>query len=64
MPSWAKTWIDEWTTAAGLTDGCVFRAINKGGRVYGAGLPANIVWSIVRGYAAEIGVPQLAPQTI
>ena len=47
-----------------MTDGCVFRAINKGGRVYGDGLTANIVWSIVRGYAAEIGVPQLAPHDL
>jgi integrase len=33
VPSWVKVSIDEWTSAAGLTDGCVFRAINKGGRV-------------------------------
>jgi site-specific recombinase XerD len=64
VPSWVKTWMDEWMAAAGLTDGCVFRAINKGGRVYGDGLTANIVWSIVRGYAAEIGVPQLAPHDL
>jgi site-specific recombinase XerD len=64
VPSWVKTWIDEWTTAAGLSEGCVFRAINKGGRVVGDGLTANIVWSIVRGYAAEIGVPKLAPHDL
>lgn len=64
VPSWVKVWIDEWTTAADLSDGCVFRAINKGGRVYGDGLTANIVWSIVRAYAAAIGVPQLAPHDL
>jgi integrase len=56
--------IDDWMAAAGVTDGCVFRAIKKGGRVYGDGLTANIVWSIVRGYAAEIGVPKLAPHDL
>jgi integrase/recombinase XerD len=64
VPSWLKVWIDEWMTAAGVMDGCVFRAINKGARVYGEGLTANIVWSIVRGYAADIGVPRLAPHDL
>lgn len=64
VPSWVKVWIDEWITAAGLTDGCVFRAINKSGRVYGEGLTANIVWSIVRGYADAIGIPKLAPHDL
>jgi site-specific recombinase XerD len=59
VPNWVKVSIDDWTSAAALSEGCVFRAINKGGRVYGHGLTANIVWSIVRGYAAEIGIPQL-----
>ena len=36
-----QTWIDEWLNAAGVTDGCVFRAINKGGRLYGHGLTAS-----------------------
>ena len=60
VPIWMKVSIDEWTIAAGMTDGCVFRAINKGGRVVGNGLTANIVWAIVRCYAADIGVPKLA----
>jgi integrase len=64
VPSWVKVSIDDWMAAAGVTDGCVFRAIKKGGRVYGDGLTANIVWSIVRGYAAEIGVPKLAPHDL
>ena len=64
VPNWVKASIDEWMTAAGVTEGCVFRAINKGGRVYGAGLTANVIWSIVQGYAAEIGVPKLAPHDL
>src|SRR5215210_4203405 len=30
VPSWVKVWIDDGTATAGLTEGCVFRAINKG----------------------------------
>jgi integrase len=59
-----KGWIDDWTAMAGLAETCVFRAINKGARVYGGGLTANIVWSIVRGYAAQIGMGQLAPHDL
>jgi integrase len=64
VPSWVKAWIDKWTTEAGVTEGCVFRAINKGGRVYGNGLTANVIWSIVQGYVAKIGVPKLAPHDL
>jgi integrase len=64
VPGWVKLWIDEWLLAAGLTDGCVFRAINKGGRVYGDGLTANVIWAVVRSYATQIGVPKLAPHDL
>ena len=64
VPRWAKAWIDDWVTAAGVTSGRVFRAINKGGRVWGDGLTANIIWSVVQIYAAEIGVPRLAPHDL
>ena len=64
VPSWVKAWIKEWLTAAGLNEGCVFRAINKGGRVYGDGLTANVIWSVVQGYAAQLGVPNLAPHDL
>ena len=63
VPRWTKAWIDDWMTAAGVTSGRVFRAINKGGRVWGDGLTANIIWSVVQIYAAEIGVPRLARPT-
>jgi hypothetical protein len=49
---------------SGINSGCVFRAINKGGRVYGEGLTANVVWSVVQSYAAAAGVPQLAPHDL
>jgi integrase/recombinase XerD len=64
VPSWVKVLIEQWMNAAGVTEGCVFRAINKGGRVYGQGLTANVIWSIVQGYAMQIGVPKLAPHDL
>jgi integrase len=32
MPAWTKQAIDEYASAASLTEGVVFRPINKGGR--------------------------------
>jgi hypothetical protein len=37
-PQWAKASLDGWTTAAGLTHGRAFRAINKAGRVWREGM--------------------------
>jgi len=35
VPTWVKAAVDAWTTAAAITDGPVFRAVNKAGRVWG-----------------------------
>ncbi len=59
VPGWVKGWIEEWLRAAGLEEGAVFRAVNKGGCVYGEGLTAN-----VQAYAAKLGVPRLAPHDL
>jgi integrase len=56
MASWAHTIVDEWLAAAGLGSGCVFRAINKVGRVHGNELSGQAVYEIIRGYGVDIGV--------
>jgi integrase len=38
IPAWVKAGIDEWKKAAGITDGALFRSINKTGRVWGTGM--------------------------
>lgn len=37
MPNWAKAASDEWGEVSGVSDGLVFRAVNKGDRVVWAG---------------------------
>lgn len=64
VPAWVKAWLDAWTLAAGVSSGCLFRAINKGGHVWGHGLTANVIWSVVQSYAAQIGIPKLAPHDL
>ena len=34
VPAWVKAAIDLWTTAAGVTEGKIFRAVRKGGKVW------------------------------
>jgi integrase len=53
IPSWVKSAVDAWTTAAGITDGRVFRAINKAGRIWGNGMSPKVLWDGVRVAAAR-----------
>jgi site-specific recombinase XerC len=60
IPGWAKAAIDDWTEAAGITDGRLFRAVDKAGRVTGETLSAQAVYLVVTGRAKKIGL-ELAP---
>ena len=64
MPSWAKQAIDEYTSASGLVDGIVFRAINKGGRLSGEQMTEQAIYNLVTLYAATVGIANLAPHDL
>ena len=64
IPIWVKTAIDAWTTAAGITDGVVFRAINKAGRIWGDGMSPKVLWDLVRSAAVRAGIERLAPHDL
>ena len=55
IPNWAKRAIDEWTEAANLSGGYVFRPINKGDNITGEKLTSQAVQNIVKEYAAACG---------
>jgi integrase len=55
VPMWVKQAINAWTTAAGLEDGKLLRAVSKGGKV-GNTLSDWAVWSVVETSAREIGI--------
>jgi site-specific recombinase XerD len=61
MPNWVKVAIDTWTVPAGVTDGHVFRSVNRGDKVQGTVLSEKVVWQMLRPYAAAAGVPGIAP---
>ena len=64
MPTWVKVAIDAWTSAAGITDGFVFRPVNRAGKAQGVGLSEKVVWQLLQGYAAAAGVPGIAPHDL
>ncbi len=64
MPNWAKAAIDEWGAASGVTDGLVFRAVNKGNRVAGNGITPQAIYNIIVGYAELLEKKRVAPHDL
>jgi integrase len=48
IPPWVKGALNDWTTASGITEGCIFRSINKAGRIWGNGMTPKVLWEVVR----------------
>jgi site-specific recombinase XerD len=44
MPTWVKVAMDAWTSAAGVTEGFVFRPVNRAGQAQGVSLSEKVVW--------------------
>ena len=64
IPQWVKATVDAWTTAAAITEGRVFRAINKAGRIWGDGMSPKVLWDVVRAAAANAGIEKVAPHDL
>ena len=64
VPSWVKAAIDDWKQASGVTEGVLFRSINRAGRVWGNGMTPKVIWEIVREAASRTGTEKLAPHDL
>ena len=64
MPAWTKNGIDAWTAEAGVTEGHLFRPVNRGDQIYGERMSEKVVWQMLQPYAAAAGVPQIAPHDL
>src|SRR5450432_2538211 len=64
IPSWAKQALDAWTTAAEITDGRIFRAVSRAGKVWGRGITQNVVWYVVKGCCEKVGLARIAPHDL
>jgi len=61
VPDWVKATLDEWTQAAAIADGRLFRCVNRSGAIWGDGITEKVVWHIVKYSAKRAGIQQLAP---
>jgi site-specific recombinase XerD len=64
MPNWTKAAIDAWGIASDVSDGLVFRAVNKGERVTGDGITPQAIYNIIVGYAGELKNKGVAPHDL
>ena len=64
IPEWVKAALDDWTTAAGITEGKIFRAVARAGKIWGDGISQNVVWYVVKGCCERAGLPHIAPHDL
>lgn len=64
IPGWVKSLLDEWVNAACIAEGCIFKRVNKAGKVSDCAISEKAVWHIVREWAALVGLGKLAPHDL
>ena len=48
IPDWVAEAVRVWLAEAGVTEGAIFRAINKGGRLAPNGFSPKVIWGVVK----------------
>src|SRR3989475_4092945 len=48
VPVWVKRTVDNWTSAAEISTGTIFRRVNRMGRLWGAGITPKAIWHVVK----------------
>jgi integrase len=64
VPVWVKGAIDEWTTAAGIKDGVIFRRVSRLGTIGGDRITAKAIWHVVKAAVKRAGIRTLAPHDL
>jgi site-specific recombinase XerD len=64
VPLWAKRAVDEWTTAAGINGGTIFRRVNRLGKIWGDRITPKAIWHVVRAAAKRAEIMGLAPHDL
>jgi integrase len=64
FPFWVKEALHRWTEASGIKDGCLFRAINKSGKIWGQSMTPKVLWEIVKRAAVAAGIDKPAPHDL
>ena len=55
IPDWVRVQLDCWITAAQISEGCIFRKVDRSGQVRGEHISEKAVWHIVRKSARRAG---------
>jgi site-specific recombinase XerD len=64
IPNWVKDALDQWTRAAEVSEGKIFRAVVRLGKVWGRGISQNVVWYVVRTCCQRAGLERIAPHDL
>jgi site-specific recombinase XerD len=56
VPVWAKRAVDEWTTAAAIDGGVIFRRVSRLENIWGDGITPKAIWHIVKAAAKRAGI--------
>jgi site-specific recombinase XerD len=64
IPERVKAALDQWTRAAGVREGRIFRAVARTGKIWGKGISQNVVWYVVRTCCERVGLEHIAPHDL
>jgi site-specific recombinase XerD len=64
IPMWAKRAVDNCTMAAGISDGPIFRRVNRLDNVWGQTITPKAIWHVVKNAAVQAGIEPLAPHDL
>ena len=64
IPQWVKSALDQWVVAARVTEGRIFRAVARAGKVWGKGISQNVVWYVVKACCERAGLEHIAPHDL
>lgn len=64
VPVWVKNAIDDWSDAAEITNGYLFRKVTRTDKVWEERLSSKAIWHIVKRAARRAGIDRLAPHDL
>jgi site-specific recombinase XerD len=64
VPDWVIGLLNDWTAAAGIKAGSLFRRVSSAGKVWGETVTEKLVWHVVKEFTGKIGVSKLAPHDL
>jgi integrase len=59
-----ETPVDEWSAAAGINGGVIFRRVSRLDKIWGAGITAKAIWHVVKAAAKRADIKNLAPHDL